>query len=50
MAEKDWEEVQQYLNEDYTVDKAIIDFVIFWQNRDTGINIKHPLCKISLKK
>lgn len=42
--------VQQYFNENYTVDNAVIDFVVLWHNKDTGENLKHPLCKIVLKK
>ena len=42
--------VQQYFNEKYIVDNAVIDFVVLWHNKDTGKNLKHPLCKIVLKK
>jgi len=42
--------VEQYLNENYTVHNAVIDFIVLWHNRDTGEDIKHPLCKIVLKK
>ncbi len=42
--------VQQYFHENYTVDNAVIDFVVLWHNRDTGEELKHPLCKIVLKK
>jgi len=41
--------VQQYLKGNYTVHEAVIDFVVLWHNRDTGEDIKHPLCKIVLK-
>ncbi|MCF6243569.1 MAG: RecQ family ATP-dependent DNA helicase [Sulfurovum sp.] len=50
LSQKFHKKVQQYLNENYTVDKAIIDFVVHWYNKDTGKNNKHPLCKIILKK
>ena len=42
--------IEQYLNENYTISHAIIDFVVLWHNRDTGEDIKHPLCKIVLKQ
>jgi len=35
--------MQQYLNESYTVDNVVIDFVVFWHNKDTGEDLKHPL-------
>ena len=50
LSQKFHNKMQQYLNDEYTVDKAIIDFVVYWNNRDTRENIKHPLCKIILKK
>ena len=44
------QKVQQYFHENYTVYNTIIDFVLLWHNKDTGENLKHPLCKIVLKK
>ena len=42
--------IQQYLNENYTVYNVIIDFVVHWHHSDTGEELKHPLCKIIMKK
>ena len=43
-------QIKKYLNEGYSIDNAVIDFVVYWHNKDTSDNIKHPLCKIVLKK
>jgi len=50
LSQKFHQKVQQYLNENYTVHNAIIDFVVLWHHSDTGEELKHPLCKIVLKK
>ena len=41
--------IQQYLNENYFIHHAIIDFVVLWHNSETDEELKHPLCKITLK-
>ena len=43
-------QIKKYLNEGYSIDNAVIDFVVLWHNKDTGEDLKHPLCKIVLKK
>ncbi len=50
LSQKFHKKVQQYLNENNTINNASIDFVVLWHNRDTGEDLKHPLCKIVLKK
>jgi ATP-dependent DNA helicase RecQ len=50
LSQKFHKKVQKYLNENYTLDKAVIDFVVSWHNKDTGENLNHTLCRIVLKK
>jgi hypothetical protein len=50
LSQKFHKKIQECLNENYTLDKAVINFVVFWHNKDTGEDFKHPLCKIILKK
>jgi len=39
-----------YLNQGYYFESSIIEYVVYWQDKDTGKYTKHPLCKIVLKK
>ncbi|MCB4781182.1 MAG: ATP-binding domain-containing protein, partial [Sulfurovum sp.] len=50
LSKKFHEKVQAYLNKNYTLDKAVIDFVVCWYNKDIGEYCNYPLCKIILKQ
>jgi len=41
--------IEKYLNKNYIIDSAIIDFVVHWYNKNSREYIKHPLCKIVLR-
>ncbi|MCB4763526.1 MAG: ATP-dependent helicase, partial [Sulfurovum sp.] len=50
LSQKFHKKVQAYLNKNYTLDKAVIDFVVCWYNKDIGEYCNYPLCKIILKQ
>lgn len=42
--------LMQYFDKGYSFSNNIIDYVVVWYNNDKKESVKHPLCKIILKK
>ena len=42
--------LMQYFSENYQLFSMTIDYVVIWYNNEKRENIKHPLCRIILKK
>jgi ATP-dependent DNA helicase RecQ len=42
--------IMQYFNEGYQFNTTVLDYVLVWYNSDKRENVKHPLCRIVLKK
>ncbi len=44
------EVISKKLKEGYTFDEVIVEYIVVWFDKKNSKNIKHPLCKIVLKK
>ena len=44
------DKLHTYLSKGYQFGSSIIEYIVYWQNSDSGEYIKHPLCKVILEK
>ncbi len=44
------QKIQQNMSKNYKIASIVIEYVVLWHNSDNGDDLKHPLCKIVLKK
>ena len=45
-----YNKLQEYFGKGYRIDSVHIDYVVLWYDKENDVYLKHPLCKVVLKK